>query len=80
MPIGDCLMDYQLFFNMAVGLAGVFGGWVLNRIYSAIDRLDSDVRNMPDKYVSKEDYRHDIYEIKDICNRIFVKLDAKQDK
>jgi len=73
-------MDYQLFFNMAVGLAGAFGGWVLNRIYTAIDRLDTDVRNMPDKYVSKEDYRRDIYEIKDICKQIFSKLDTKQDK
>ena len=73
-------MDYQLLFNMAVGLAGVFGGWVLNRIYTAIDRLDSDVRAMPEKYISKEDYRRDIYEIKDICKQIFAKLDTKADK
>ena len=73
-------MDYQLLFNMAVGLAGVFGGWVLNRIYTAIDRLDNDVRAMPEKYVSKEDYRRDIYEIKDICKQIFSKLDTKADK
>ena len=73
-------MDYQVFFNVAVGLAGVFGGWVLNRIYAAIDRLDSDVRAMPEKYVLKEDYRRDIYEIKDICKQIFDKLDSKVDK
>ena len=73
-------MDYQVFFNVAVGLAGVFGGWVLNRIYAAIDRLDNDVRAMPEKYVLKEDYRRDIYEIKDICKQIFDKLDSKVDK
>ena len=73
-------MDYQVFFNVAVGLAGVFGGWVLNRIYAAIDRLDSDVRALPEKYVYKEDYRRDIYEIKDICKQIFDKLDSKVDK
>lgn len=73
-------MDYQIFFNVAVGLAGVFGGWVLNRIYAAIDRLDNDVRALPEKYVYKEDYRRDIYEIKDICKQIFDKLDSKVDK
>lgn len=73
-------MDYQVLFNIAVGLAGVFGGWILNRIYAAIDRLDSDVRALPEKYVLKEDYRRDIYEIKDICKQIFDKLDSKVDK
>lgn len=73
-------MEYQVFFNVAVGLAGVFGGWVLNRIYAAIDRLDNDVRALPEKYVYKEDYRRDIYEIKDICKQIFDKLDSKVDK
>jgi len=73
-------MDYQVLFNIAVGLAGVFGGWVLNRIYSAIDRLDKDVREMPLRYVTKEDYRRDIDEIKDICKQIFKKLDHKADK
>ena len=73
-------MDYQVLFNVAVGAAGVFGGWILNRIYTAIDRLDNDVRAMPDKYVTKEDYRRDIYEIKDILKQIFHKLDNKADK
>ena len=73
-------MDYQVLFNVAFGAAGVFGGWILNRIYTAIDRLDNDVRAMPDKYVTKEDYRRDIYEIKDILKQIFHKLDNKADK
>lgn len=73
-------MDYQILFNIAVGAAGMFGGWVLTRIYTAIDRLDNDVRAMPEKYVYKEDYRRDIYEIKDICKQIFDKLDNKVDK
>lgn len=73
-------MDYQVLFNIAVGLAGVFGGWVLNRIYSAIDRLDKDVREMPLRYVTKDDYRRDIDEVKNILKQIFNKLDHKADK
>lgn len=73
-------MDYQVLFNIAFGVSGAAVGWVLTRIYTAIDRLDSDVRSMPEKYVYKEDYRRDIYEIKDICKQIFDKLDNKVDK
>jgi len=42
--------------------------------------LDSDIRDMPKDYVTKEDYHRDIGEIKDICKQIFNKLDNKADK
>jgi hypothetical protein len=48
-------MDYQVLFNIAVAIAGFFGGWTLNRIYIAIDRLDGDVRSMPHDYVNRDD-------------------------
>jgi hypothetical protein len=73
-------MDTQQIFNVIVGIAAFFGGWVLNNITKAIERLDDDVREMPHIYVAKDDYRRDIDEIKDICKQIFNKLDAKQDK
>jgi hypothetical protein len=73
-------METQQLFNIAVGLAGFFGGWVLNNISKAIERLDADVRAMPHEYVTKEDYHRDISEIKDICKQIFAKLDSKADK
>jgi hypothetical protein len=73
-------MEYQLLFNAAVGLAAFFGGWVLNNITKAIERLDVDVRNMPHNYVSKDDYRNDIKEVKDMLGKIFDKLDTKVDK
>lgn len=73
-------MDYQVFFNAAIGLAAFFGGWVLNNITRAIDRLDSDVRNIPHSYVGKDDYRSDIKDVKDMLSKIFDKLDTKVDK
>jgi len=73
-------MDTQQIFNIIVGLAAFFGGWVLNNITKAIERLDNDVRDLPHDYVSKDDYRRDIDEIKDICKQIFAKLDNKADK
>lgn len=73
-------MDYQFLFNIAVAVAGFFGGWTLNRIYQAIDRLDQDVRGMPTHYVSRDDYRNDLRDIRDILGKIFDKLDGKADK
>jgi hypothetical protein len=73
-------MDYQVFFNAALGLAAFFGGWVLNNITKAIERLDVDVRNMPHNYVGKDDYRSDIKDVKDMLAKIFDKLDTKVDK
>lgn len=73
-------MDYQVLFNLAVAVAGFFGGWTLNRIYQAIDRLDQDVRGLPVHYVSRDDYRNDIRDIRDILGKIFDKLDNKADR
>jgi len=73
-------MDTQQIFNIIVGLAGFLGGWVLNNITKTIDRLDSEIRDMPHIYVGKDDYRRDIDELKTICEKIFEKLDNKADK
>lgn len=74
------MMNEQTIINIVIGLAAAFGGWVLNNITKAIERLDADVRDMPKNYVTKDDYHRDIDEIKDICKQIFAKLDNKADK
>ena len=73
-------MDNQIIINIVIGVAATFGGWVLNNITKAIERLDKDVRALPLNYVTKDDYHRDIDEIKDICKQIFMKLDNKADK
>lgn len=73
-------MDYQILFNIAVAVAAFLGGWTLNRIYQALDRLDADLRQMPHNYVNREDYRSDVTEIKTMLGKIFDKLDNKADK
>ena len=61
-------------------MASFFGGWTLNTITRSLERLDNDVRNLPHAYVSKEDYRTDIKDVKDMLGKIFDKLDTKVDK
>lgn len=84
-------MDYQLLFNIVLGAAGFLGGWVLNNMTKAIERLDADVRDMPKTYVAKEDWRADMQALKADMDKgfdkldktlgtIFKKLDSKEDK
>ena len=73
-------MDSQMLFNIVIGLASFFGGWVLNNITKAIDRLDDDVRNLPVMYLTKNEYHRDIDDIKTMLAKIFDKLDNKVDK
>ena len=73
-------MSEQQIFNIAIGLTAFFGGWVLNNITKAIERLDADVRSMPLQYVNRDDYRTDTKEIKELLAKIFDKLDNKVDK
>ena len=73
-------MDTQLLFNIVVGVAGMFGGWILNNISRSIERLDEDVRQMPVNYVTKADYKADIAEVKEMLGKIFDRLETKADK
>jgi len=73
-------VDTQLLFNIVVGVAGMFGGWILNNISRSIDRLDEDVRQMPINYVTKADYKSDIMEVKEMLGKIFDRLETKADK
>lgn len=84
-------MDYQVLFNIAIGVAGAFGGYVLTRIYNAIDKLDDDVRQFPLTYVQKDDFkvamsdlktdlRSGFQQIDKTLNVIFDRLNEKADK
>jgi hypothetical protein len=72
--------DGQLLFNIIVGVAGMFGGWILNNISRSIERLDEDVRKMPLTYVTQTSYQRDIDEVKSMLRLIFERLDDKEDK
>jgi len=67
-------------FNIAVMAVMAMGGWIVGRVTKTLDQLDADIRGLPEKYVSKADYRSDISEIKALLTGIRDKLDSKQDK
>ena len=73
-------MDTQTLINAAFGIAGFFGGWILNNLSSSIIKIEDKLSSMPDKYINKEDYQRDINRILMKLDQIFEKLDAKADK
>jgi len=73
-------MDGQSLFNLVVGVAAFFGGWTLNNITRMLNRIDDDIREMPHVYLSKDDYKTDIAEIKGMLGKIFDRLENKVDK
>jgi hypothetical protein len=73
-------IDWQVLFNIAVMAVMAMGGWIVGRVTKTLDQLDTDIRTLPEKYVSKADYRSDISEIKALLTGIRDKLDSKQDK
>ncbi len=73
-------MDYQVMFNIAIIVISFFGGWMVNRVFALLDKLDEYMKLVPEKYVAKDDYRVDIREIKDMLGAIFKRLENKADK
>jgi hypothetical protein len=73
-------MDNQQLFNVVVSIAGFLAVYVLNNLTRTIQKLEDKINDLPHSYVTKDDYRSDISEIKSILKQIFDKLDGKADK
>jgi predicted dithiol-disulfide oxidoreductase (DUF899 family) len=52
----------------------------MQRLQRMEDSLSALEKQLPHDYVTKDDYRADIKEVKDILRQIFDKLDGKADK
>jgi hypothetical protein len=59
-------------------------GWMLKVVWDSIRLLQDDVKDleraMHTKYVSKDDYRADIQDLKSMVKAIFDRLERKADK
>lgn len=73
-------MDTQTLLNIGFGVAGAFGGWILNSLSRSIIRIEDRITDMPLQYVTKDDYRRDIDEVKSMLGEIYRELRGKADK
>jgi hypothetical protein len=77
-------LDMQALINVSLGALVTIMVWLAGELYSAVKELKQDLaklrEDLPKTYVLKEDYRRDLYEIKDLLGKIWDKLDGKADK
>ena len=77
-------MDYQSLFNTGLATACAVTGWFARELWAAVKELKADLTRLsvelPKTYVTRDDYRSDLKEIRDLLGRIFDKLDGKVDR
>jgi hypothetical protein len=73
-------VEAQWLINLGFGAAGAFGMWILNRLSTSVEKIEDNIRDMPIRYVTKDDYRQDISEIKVMLGDIYKELRTKADK
>lgn len=73
-------MDPQWLINLGFGAAGAFGMWIINRLTTSVQKIEDDIKELPVRYVAKDDYRSDITEIKTMLHDIYKELRNKADK
>jgi hypothetical protein len=47
-------MEPQVLINIIIGIAAFFGGYVINSITRAIEKIEDRLQSMPDRYVAKK--------------------------
>lgn len=75
--------EYQVFFDVAVGVIGVLGGWVLNTVWGAVKDLQEADKDLAEKvaaievlvagrYITREEFNNTF-------NQVFERLDRIRD-
>ena len=77
------MAEYQVFFDVAVGVIGVLGGWVLNTVWGAVKDLQEADKDLADKVAAIEVLVAGRYVTRDEFNsslgQVFSKLDNIRD-
>ena len=77
-------MDSQSLINVMLGVACTVIGWFARELWTAVKDLQEDLTKLsvelPETYVTRDDYREDIKGIKEMLAKIFDKLEKKADK
>jgi hypothetical protein len=77
-------MDSQHLINAVLGISSAVFGWLARELWTAVKDLKEDLTKLsvelPKTYVTRDDYRSDLKEIKDMLGKIFDRLENKADK
>jgi cell division protein FtsB len=77
-------MNSQDLINLAFGAVSSVLGWFARELWSAVKELKADLsklrEELPKTYVTRDDYKDDIRDIKEMLTKLFDRLDNKADK
>lgn len=77
-------MDWQSLINLAIGSAFSIAGWFARSMFAAVSSLKDDLSRLREEIardlVRKDDFRDELREIKAGLERIYDKLDGKEDR
>lgn len=77
-------MDLQTVINLGAGTSLAVAGWFARVLWGAVNELRSDLsrlrEELPKTYITKDDFKDGITELKALLIAIDTKLDKKADK
>lgn len=77
-------MDTQSIINLGAGTILAVLGWLARQLWDAVKELRSDVHqievDLPRNYVQRTEFSDSIREIKDICDKIFDRIDKMEQR
>jgi hypothetical protein len=77
-------MEFQTLINLGAGAALSIMGWFARELWQAVKDLRLDVaklrEELPKTYITKDDFKDAVSELKSLLIAIDLKLDRKQDK
>ena len=78
------LTDVQGILNLVVAAVLMVLGWLARELWNAVKNLKEDLHqieiDLPSKYISKDEYHDSMIEIRELCKRIFDKIDALEQR
>lgn len=77
-------MDFQSVINLGAGTAIAAAGWFARQMWAAVQEMRNDLsklrEELPKTYITKDDFKDEAREIKELLKAINTKLDLKADK
>jgi hypothetical protein len=77
-------MDYQTLINVGAGTALTVMGWLARELWGAVKELRVDLSRLREElardYITKNDFKDAVKDLRELLERIDNKLDRKVDK
>jgi hypothetical protein len=85
------MVEYQVLFDIAIGVIGVLGGWTLNTVWAAVKDLQEADKELAEKvgnievlvagrYITREEFNITLNQVFERLDRIRDLLSMKADR